>query len=396
MPKLATELSAMAIRKLQKPGLHAVGGVAGLYIRVTPTGAKYWFLRAMVNGRRRDVGLGPFPEVSLAMARQQAAEIRAAIRDGHDPLAERRAQQAERDADASKRVTFDDCLEAYWQQKIREFKNPKHAKQWRTSVETYISPSIGGLTVDQIELAHIVSALRTIWESKPETASRVRGRTEKVLDFAFVSGYRQGPNPARWKGNLDAVLPATTKIKPVQHHAAIPWPDAPAFLRALRQCKGIAPQALTFLLLTAARSGEVRGATWDEIDLGTAIWTIPAERMKAGKPHLVPLSDQALALLRSVPQFPDSPYIFPAPRGGMLSDMALSKVMKRMNVKATPHGLRSTFRDWISENTNYPHEVAEQALAHVIPNAVERAYRRSDLLEKRRNLMADWATFLDR
>ena len=394
MPKQASELTAMAIRKLKKPGLHAVGGVAGLYVRIAPSGAKYWILRAMVNDRRRDAGLGSFPEVSLAMAREQAALLKASIREGNDPLAERRTRKAERRAAAMKRITFDECLDTYWSQKAREFKNPKHARQWRTSVETYISPAIGNLAVEKIELTHLVSALRSIWESTPETASRVRGRTEKVLDYAIVSGYRQSPNPARWRGNLDAVLPATSKIKKVRHHAAIPWSEAPAFFQSLRQYESIAPRALTFLLLTATRSGEVRYATWAEIDDEASTWIIPADRMKAGKTHTVPLSAEALALLQTLPRLADSPYLFPAPRGGSLSDMALLKVIKRMGLIATPHGLRSTFRDWISENTNYPHEVAEQALAHTISNAVERAYRRGDLLEKRRCLMTDWAEFL--
>lgn len=327
-------------------------------------------------------------------ARQDAAELREAVRSGKDPVQERQIAKATQQADSERAMTFDECLEGYLSQKIAEFKNPKHARQWRTSVERYVSPHIGTLAVDQISFRHAVDTLYPIWTRVPETASRVRGRVEKVLDFATVCGYRDGANPARWRGNLDAVLPATSKIRPVRHHRTIAWADAPAFMDSLRTRRGISARALQFLLLTGTRSGEVRGATWDEIDTKGATWTIPGERMKAGNAHVVPLSQAVLALLKTAPTLLDAPFIFPAPRGGMLSDMALSTTMRRMDVDATPHGLRSTFRDWISEATSYPHEVAEQALAHVIPSPVERAYRRGDLLEKRRSLMADWAAFL--
>lgn len=394
MPSLAEEKSALAVRRLSRPGSHAVGGVAGLYLRIADTGAKYWVWRGTVGGRRREAGIGPYPEISLARAREKAAEMREAARNGVDPIAEKQAARDALRAATAARATFNDCMSAYLDQKAREFKNQKHAKQWRTSVEKYAGPVIGTMPVDRIKLSHVVDTLRPIWNQVPETASRVRGRIEKVLDFATVSGYRKGENPARWKGNLDAVLPAPSKIRKVQHHRAIDWQEAPAFLAALRKRKGIAARALEFLLLTGTRSGEVRGATWNEIDMETGVWTIPGTRMKAGNSHTVPLSEDALAILRSAPILEGSSYIFPAARGGMLSDMSLSAVMRRMEVNATPHGLRSTFRDWISESTSYPHEVAEQALAHVIPSAVERAYRRGDLLDKRVRLMADWATFL--
>mgnify|MGYP001144131498 CR=1 FL=1 len=393
MPKQAPELSALAVRRLSDPGLHAVGGVAGLYLRVSDTGAKYWVWRGTIGGRRRDAGIGPYPEISLARAREKAAEMREAARNGMDPVAERQAARDALRAAAAKRVTFDDCAARYLEQTASAFKNPKHRKQWHTSLERYASPHIGALAVDRIELAHIVDTLRPIWEQIPETASRVRGRIEKVLDYAKASGYRDGENPAAWRGNLDAVLPAPSKIKHVKHHRALDWREAPAFLAALRQREGMASRALEFLMLTAARSGEVRGATWDEIEGN--VWTVPAERMKAGKAHAVPLPDDALAILEALPRMEGSPYIFPAVRGGMLSDMALSAVMRRMEVNATPHGLRSTFRDWVSERTSYAHEVAEQALAHTIPSAVERAYRRGSLLEKRRRLMADWTAYLN-
>ncbi|MQM37690.1 Prophage integrase IntA [wastewater metagenome] len=395
MPKKARELSALEVRRLDRPGLHAVGGVGGLLLRVADTGARYWVLRTMVCGKRRDIGLGPYPEVSLKRAREEAAEMRAKARKGVDPVAERQAARDALRAAQAATLTFDQCASRFIASKEREFRNPKHVKQWRSTLDTYASPVIGRLPVDHIELAHVVEILQPIWETKTETASRLRGRIEKVMDYATVRGYRSGENPARWKGNLDAILPAPGKLKKVRHHKALPWRDAPAFLAALREREGVSARALEFIVYTAARSGEVRGATWDEVDLDAATWTVPAERMKAQREHIVPLTADAVNLLRALPRMADSPYVFPAVRGGMLSDMSISAVMRRMDVDATPHGLRSTFRDWVSERTSYAHEVAEAALAHTIPNAVERAYRRGSLLEKRQRLMADWCRFLN-
>lgn len=395
MPKLAKELSAVEVRRISQRGLHPVGGVAGLLLRVSDTGARYWVLRTTIGGKRRDIGIGPFPEVSLADARAEAAEMRRQARQGVDPIAERRAARDALRASQAKGITFDRCAERYLAGVADQFRNPKHRRQWHTSLDTYASPVIGSLPVDRIELAHVIQVLEPIWREKTETASRVRGRLEKVLDYATVRGYRSGENPARWKGNLDAILPQPNKLKRIEHHRALPWSDAPTFRRALAKRQGIAARALEFLLLTAARSGEVRGATWAEIDLNRATWTIPGERMKAGKEHVVPLSKDAVKLLEALPRFEDVPYVFPSREGKPLSDMSLSAVMRRMELDATPHGLRSTFRDWVSERTSYSHEVAEMSLAHTIPNAVERAYRRGSLLEKRRRLMADWARFLN-
>lgn len=394
MPKVAKELSALAVRRLSKPGLHAVGGVAGLLMRISDTGAKYWVLRATIGGKRRDVGLGPYPEIGLAEAREQAAEMRHQARNGTDPIAERNEKREALRAANAKALTFDQAADRYLKGKASEFRNAKHAKQWRATLDTYASPVLGKMTVDRVELAHVLQVLEPIWHTKTETASRVRGRVEKVLDYATVSGFREGENPARWRGNLDAILPAPAKLKKVQHHRAVPWQDMPAFMEALRKRQALAARALEFLVLTAARSGEVRGATWDEIDLQAKTWTVPAERMKASREHVVPLPDDAVALLEALPRFEGTPYVFPATKGGQLSDMALSALMRRMEVDATPHGFRSTFRDWVSETTAYPHEVAEMALAHTIPSAVERAYRRGDLLAKRSRLMTEWAAFL--
>lgn len=395
MPKVAKELSALEVRRLSRPGLHPVGGVAGLLLRVRDSGARYWVLRTTIGGTRHDLGLGPFPEVSLADARAEAAEIRRQVRQGVDPIAERRAARDALRASHAKAITFDRCAERYLAGIADQFRNPKHRRQWHTSLNTYASPVIGSLPVDRVELAHVIQVLEPIWREKTETASRVRGRLEKVLDYATVRGYRSGENPARWKGNLDAILPQPNKLKRIEHHRALPWSDAPTFRRALARRHGTAARALELILLTAARSGEVRGATWDEVDLKAKTWTVPGERMKAAREHVVPLSGEAVRLLRALPRFESVPYVFPSPTDKPLSDNALSAVMRRMGLNATPHGLRSTFRDWVSERTSYSHEVAEQALAHTIPNAVERAYRRGSLLEKRRRLMADWCRFLN-
>lgn len=393
MPIKADVLSAISVKRLKRPGLHAVGGVAGLALMVKSTGARSWILRTTAGGRRREFGLGGYPDVTLEQARERARELRELIRQGIDPAEQRRAaQDALRTANA-KRLTFRQAAEKFLESKRREFRNPKHAAQWETTLKTYADPIIGALPVDQIEFPHIVRILDPIWTSKTETAKRVRGRIESVLAYATASGFRDGDNPARWRGNLDAVLPKPNKVSKVKHHRALPYAELPAFMVSLREKNGIAPRALEFLILTAARSGEIRGATWDEIDFKAKTWTVPGERMKAGKDHRVPLSAEALAILKALPRFEGGNYIFAAPRGGPLSDMALSQVTRRMKVDAVPHGFRSTFRDWAAEHTNYAREVAEQALAHTISNAVEAAYRRGDLFDKRRRMMADWSKF---
>ena len=395
MPKQARELSALEIKRLTKPGHHAAGGVSGLLLQVTKTGARSWILRTIVGAKRRDIGLGGYPDVTLAQARTNARELKEQIRSGVDPVKQRQAAKAALISANGKLICFADAAHKFLATKRSEFKNAKHAAQWQTTLETYAFPVIGRLTVDSIELPHIVQVLEPIWNNKTETATRLRGRIESVLTWAKVAGYREGENPARWKDNLDAILPKPGKLKKVRHHKAIAWKDASLFMMELRQCEGMAAKALEFLILTAARSGEVRGAQWQEINLQTRIWTIPAERMKVDKEHIVPLCDDAMNLLQQLPRLEGSNFIFPAARGGQLSDMTLSAVMRRMKVDATPHGFRSTFRDWCSESTNYPHEVAEMALAHTISSGVEKAYRRGDLLAKRTRLMDDWCKYLN-
>jgi integrase len=395
MPKTAKEMSPAGVRNLTRPGLHAVGGVAGLYLQVTEGGAKSWVLRATVGNKRRDMGLGSYPTVTLGQAREKAREWREAIWQGRDPAAERREAQRALRASQAASLTFDQAVAAYLKNKRSEFRNPKHIQQWENTLATYASPVIGSLSVDQIELAHVVKVLEPHWQTKTETMSRLRGRIEHVLTYATVRGYRHGDNPARWKGNLDAVLPKPAKVKGGQHFKALPFADMPDFMAALRQRKGTAARALEFTILTAARSGEVRGATWDEFDLDNGLWTVPAERMKAGKEHRVPLTDGAVQLLKSLPRLQETDLVFPSSTGTKLSDMSLTAVLRRMNVDATVHGFRSTFRDWTAERTAYPNEVIEKCLAHAIGDKVEAAYRRGDLLQRRRRLMADWQAFCD-
>lgn len=393
MPRQAKELSALEVGRIKHAGMHAVGGVPGLHLQVLPSGGRSWILRTVMGGKRCQIGLGGYPAVTLAQAREKARDTREAIEQGRNPIAERATARSALAAQHGSLITFAEAAAKFITSKSAEWSNSKHAAQWGATLETYAYPTIGKVHVRDVTLAHVVKILEPIWTTKTETASRVRGRIESVLDWATVRGYRHGDNPARWRGHLDKVLPKPTKVTKVEHHTALAVDELSAFMVELRKQAGIAARALEFAILTAARSGEVRGATWSEIDLENAVWTIPAERMKAGKDHRVPLSEGALTLLRSVPRFEGNDLVFVAPRGGVLSDMTLTAVMRRMKVDAVPHGFRSTFRDWAAERTNYPREVAEMALAHAIGNAVEAAYRRGDLFEKRRRMMGEWATF---
>lgn len=393
MPKRARELSPIEVKRLTEPGLHAVGGVSGLFLRVAPGGSRSWILRATVGSKRRDIGLGSFGDVTLSQARDKARTAREKIRDGIDPAEERRAAREALIKAQAKALTFDEAARRCHEAKSNEFRNEKHRKDWINSLERYASPVIGNLSVAEVELAHVLEILEPIWTEKTETATRVRQRIEAVLTWATVRGYREGENPARWEGNLKEVLPNPSKVAKVKHHRALPWQEMGQFMAKLRKREGMAARALEFAILTAARSGEVRLATWDEIDLKARTWTVPAERIKAGRKHTVPLSDDAVAVLESLPRMKDSPYVFPAARGGALSDMALSAVCKRMGVDATPHGFRSTFKDWARNRTSYADEVSELALAHVNSDATRAAYARDELLPKRKRLMGEWAKF---
>jgi integrase len=347
-----------------------------------------------IGGKRREMGLGPYPEVTLARAREKAREARELVRAGVDPIQRQREAASALRAAAATALTFDDCAASYIKAHEASWRNVKHGQQWRNTLKAYVSPAFGGLLVRDVGLTHVLQVLEPIWTEKNETASRLRSRIELVLDWASARGLRSGPNPARWRGHLDKLLPKPSKVKSPEHHAAVPVGQAGAFMERLRQMDGMGARALEFAVLTAARSGEVRGAKWSEIDERAKVWIVPADRMKAGKEHRVPLSDAASALLKTLPRVGGSDLLFPGPKGNTLSDMALTAVMRRMQVPAVPHGFRSTFRDWAAERTNYPREVAEMALAHAIGDKVEAAYRRGDLFEKRRHLMADWAAFL--
>lgn len=398
MPRKAKELTALTVSKLKEDGRHAVGGVAGLHLRISG-GSRSWVLRLVLSpgdssspGRRADIGLGGYPEVSLAEARDRARELRRKAREGVDPVAERRQVKARQVRQIQKAKTFAECAQAYLVSHRASWKNAKHGQQWASTLETYANPMIGRHPVAEVDTTDILGILEPIWLTKTETASRLRGRIESVLDWATVRGFRQGENPARWKGHLDKLLPARSKVQKVEHHPALPYADITGFMADLAGREGLAARALEFAILTAARSGEVRGAAWGEIDFDARIWTIPAERMKAGKEHRVPLSSRAMALLRSLPRVTGSPLVFTVPRGGVLSDMTLTAVLKRMGRKdLTQHGFRSTFRDWAGETTAFPREVIEHALAHQLRDKAEAAYQRGDLLRKRADLMQAWA-----
>jgi|TARA_R100000049_G_C1954972_1_gene107584 integrase len=395
MPKkLSNALTPLAVKNA-KPGRHADG--AGLHLLVKPTGARSWVYRFMLNGKSRDIGLGAAGQggMSLANARDEAAALRLRVKAGIDPLEERDREAADALAAAQAAkvagITFRDVAAAYIAANEDSWRNSKHRQQWRNTLDTYVYPVIGDMPVADIETAHVLTILEPIWKGKAETASRIRGRIETVLDNAKARGYRQGENPARWRGHLSQILPARTRLSR-GHHKALACDEIPAFVRALHNREAVAALALEFVILTAARSGEVIGGTWAEVDLAKAVWTIPAERMKAAKEHRVPLSPRAVEILESLQPL-DSDWLFPGAAGGKLSSMAMAMLMRRMKVDATVHGFRSGFRDWAAECTGYAHEVAEMALAHAIENKVERAYRRGDLFDKRRRLMQDWQNY---
>lgn len=416
MPRVAKELSALEVKRLKHTGASgnatfAVGGVSGLLLQIAPSGGRTWLLRVTVGKQRREIGLGGYPEVSLATARERARETKEKIRSGIDPVEERKAVRAALDAAQRSGLMFRDAVDRYLEAKLDAFKNVKHRAQWRSTIETYALPHLGPMLVQEIAVKDILFVLEPIWKTKTETASRLRGRLEAVLSWATVAGHRTGDNPARWSGNLKELLPAPSKVSKSNNQPALKVEEAPIWFSKLRDREGIGSRALEFLALTAARSQEVRGALWDEIDLDKGLWIIPADRMKMDKEHRVPLCEEALKLLQSLLRMADNPLVFPAPRGGQMSDMTLSAAMRRLHEAAlaengvgfvdrvskrpaVPHGLRSTFRDWIAEHTNYPGDLAEVALAHKIGSSVEAAYRRGDMIEKRRKMMGDWASFL--
>jgi integrase len=417
------KLTPAKVKNASKPGLYGDGG--GLWLSVGPTGGKSWLFRFMLNGKAREMGLGALHTIGLAEARERAQAARRLCLDGIDPLGMRQAEKARRAAEAAAAITFRAAAAMYIKAHRAGWRNEKHAWQWGATLEAHVYPVIGDLSVAAVDTGHVTRVLEPIWTTKAETAARVRGRIESVLDYAKAMGWRTGENPARWKGHLDNTLPARSKVAKVEHHAALPWREIGAFMAELRKQDGIPARALEYTILTAARTGEIIGATCGEVDAAPprtkvigrsemgqpiaetqgALWTVPPERMKAGKEHRVPLSEPALGVLAQVAKLrpsnaADAP-LFPGGKGGKsskgLSNIAMLMLLRRMGRgDLTVHGFRSAFRDWCAEATNYPRELAEAALAHALDSKVEAAYQRGDLLEKRRRLMAEWAAFCGR
>jgi len=409
--KLAATLTPLRINSLS-PGKYFDGGGHGLYIRVDGNGGKFWIQRIVIHGKRREMGLGSYPLISLAEAREAARANKKLTYLGGDPQAERRKAKAS--------ITFAEAAEQYLASKLDGFSNEKHRKQWRATLEQYAFPVLGHMAVKAVAVPDVLRVLNPFWREKNATASRLRGRIESVLSWATVAGHREGDNPARWGGNLAELLPKPSKLAQGDNQPAVALAELPRWWRLLLKREGMAAKALQFVVLTAARSGEVRGATWDEISIPEvegcdsaipAIWTIPASRMKNGRAHTLPLTAEAVALLRSLPRLEGSNFVFFAPRGGSLSDTLISAIMRLMHQNETadgregfldpvnkrpavPHGLRSTFRQWAAER-GYARDMAEIQLAHFIGSEVERAYQRSDMVERRRAMMADWSAFLE-
>ncbi len=409
---MAGKLSAVAIKGLVKPGRYSDGG--GLHLYVRDADKRSWVLRYTIGDRRRDMGLGDFPALTLKDARDRADAARAHLKEGRDPLDARRAAEAE--SEGARTRTFKAAAEAMLADKAKGWRNAKHRAQWNATLEGYAYPTLGSMPVAAIGTDDVLAVLRPVWERAPETASRLRGRIEAVLDAAAASGWREGPNPARWKGHLSARLPKPRSVKPQRHHPALAYAEMGDFMAALAKREGTAAKALAFAILTAARTGEVRGMTWGEVDLAERVWTVPGARMKAGRAHRVPLSPGAAAILAAMkPANPRAAaLVFPGERAGKsLSDMTLSAVVRRMNElgadpadpdapprwrdaegrAVVPHGFRSTFRDWAGETRADPREVVERCLAHTIRDKVEAAYARGDLLERRRPVIDAWGAF---
>jgi integrase len=405
MPKMITNrLTATGVTKLKKPGGYCDG--ANLWLQITKTGVKSWLFRYMVAGVAKSTGLGPLHTISLAEARDKALQCRKMLLDGIDPVEHKRAQQTERKIAAAVAMTFDQCAKDYIAIHRHGWKSEKHAEQWASTLNAYASPIFGSLPVSKIDTDLVMKVLLPIWTTRTETASRLRGRIEKVLGWAATSKFRTGDNPARWKGHLENLLPAANKVKSVRNHPSLPFSRMYELLTEIQKQEGAGPAALEFQIYCAARPGEVRFARWSEIDLTAKVWHIPAERMKAEKPHEIPLCRAALELLKKLPKFDDCEFVFTADGKKPISENTANEVIKRMNgeaptwidprqgnAPAVAHGFRSSFRDWAGETTSFPREVIEHALAHQLKDKAEAAYARGTLFEKRRALMDSWATF---
>ena len=395
MAKAVKALGALEVKQLTTPGQHPVGTVTGLRLSIKPSGSRSWILRTMVGTKRKDIGLGGYPEITLATALERARQAKDGIRNGIDPVAVRRAKNAAID------WTFKACALAYIEAFRPSWKNAKHGQQWENTLETYVYPHFGDKHVKDVDTEDVTKAIRPLWSTKNETMVRVRNRIELVLSWAAAQGYRpKGFNPAQWRGHLDQVLPKPSKVNNRTSFEAMPIDAMYAFMRRLSDVQGTSARCLEFTILTACRSGESRGALWSEIDMDSATWSIPGARMKSGRPHRIPLSSAVITLLAALPRFKDRQgndvdLVSPGQSGDKpLSDMSLTACMRRLNLTAVPHGFRSTFTDWVAERTSYPSEVREMALAHAIGNDTEAAYRRGDLFDKRRRLMEEWAPFI--
>lgn len=419
MPKIAKPLTTVALNRIQKPGWYAVGGVAGLLLQVRKPSregaplARSWILRVRVGETRDPIGLGSYPQVSLAEAREQAGKLVIEAKQGVNLKAKKVAARSALLAAASRNKTFQECAEAYIEAHAADYTSDKHRKQWSSTLKAYAYPVIGKRLVADLSMRDVLDVMNqpsdvqepkseTLWKEKTVTAKRLLDRIKTVIDYAIVNEYRTGLNPAVWQGYLETQLPAPSKVATVKHHPALPYSLMGDFMTKLRTNQSISAKALQFLILTAVRSGSVRAAEWSEIDFANKIWIIPAAHTKARREHRVPLPSQAIELLKSLPRFANIQNVFPSLRGGALSDMALSQITRGMRergeltVEAVPHGFRSTFRDWAAECTAYPEEIRKVASSHTVGDAVQQAYQRTDLLEKRRNLMRDWANFIDK
>jgi integrase len=395
MARVTERLTVRTIQGLKARGMHADGG--GLYLRVGPTGSKSWVFRYVANGRQHDMGLGPFPDITLQMARERAQTHRRARLDGNDPLADKRAVRAAERLATAKVMNFKECADAYVASHSAGWRDVRTVGQWQQSLTAYVFPILGDLPVQAIDTGLVMKAIEPLWTTKTTTASRVRQRIESVLDYAAARGYRSGDNPARWRGHLDNLLPKRSKVARVVHHPALPYGEIAGFITELRRRDSASARALEFSILTASRRAEVLGARWSEINMAERLWIIPAERMKAAREHRVPLSVGAMAVLRQMEHMSTSAYVFPG-QGGMkpLGEVAIWRLLRTMGRgELTMHGMRSTFRDWAAERTNFPREVAEISLAHAVGDATERAYQRGDLMQKRASLMQAWAKFCD-
>lgn len=418
MPKIAKPLTTVELNRIKTPGWYAVGGVAGLMLQVRKPAregsplARSWILRVRVGSTRHPIGLGSYPQVTLAEAREQAKQLVTEAKQGVNLKAKKVAARSAMLSAESRMKTFKECAVAYMEAHSADYTNEKHRKQWASTLESYAYPVIGERLVADITMRDVLDVLlqstdtkapkaSKLWHTKPVTAKRLLDRIKVIMDYAIVNEYRTALNPAVWKGYLDTQLPAPNKVKAVEHHPALPYAMVGDFMAKLRANGSISAKALEFLILTAVRSGSVRAAEWSEIDFNNKLWIIPAAHTKTKQEHRVPLADQAIALLKSLPQIAGNPKIFPSAKGGALSDMALSQITRGMKergeltVDVVPHGFRSTFRDWAAEQTSYPDEIRKAASGHSVGDAVQKAYQRTDLLEKRRRLMRDWANFID-